>query len=866
LTALGWPQLLQALRARCATKCGHSAAVRLAFLPDRAAVEHAWNSLDEATALQAQGELPPLVGIDGLDLEAAGEAAGPAGVLRRIDVALALSKAAKGAVLSGAEVRSCANLLQAAAQTRRFFTARASTAPQLARQCGDLPDLLPLWRDITAAVSPSGALLPDASPQYSALHGRVQRLRERLKSAVQQVCDDPQAATCLQDTYYSVRNGRYVLPVQASFQARLPGVVHNASQTGQTLFVEPQALVPLGNELTTVQALLEAEAQRIVQALSHDLGAHQPTLQAALHTLTAVDVRFAAARLGADLQASRPRFADPGEPILDLRGLAHPLLLLRGPDAHGEQGPPEPQRRVVRSDVRFAPGKRGLIVSGPNAGGKTAGLTAVGLAILCMRAGLYVPVRPGSSLPFFQEVGCALGDAQDLSLGLSSFSAHLLALRTMLQLAAPDTLLLIDEIAADTAPQEGGALACAVLQELLQRGATVLVTTHLEEVKALGLTDPACFNAKVRFDTALQRPTFALQLDAVGVSNALLLAAQMGLPEAVLQRAAAGLRGGGLVAQALQQQAAAEAAAQAAHAAAQARLAQQTRDLELQTLALQQAQKEAEASVRLQMQAALQQAANTAAQWLKRLQAAPSVAQAQQAHQALHAQAAAQGALHAQATQAAQEAEARRSSLAAEELSTAAPPNDEGGAPPIEAAAQAQNNAASALGHSATAAPRALCPGDWVQVLPLGKPAQVLDVQAHSARVLMGTLRARYARTELQPIAPPKRVKTAPRFNRSSARHAPEAAAQYAAAPLHSAAVRCDVRGLRADDAQHLVRRQLEELVAEGSSVLTVLHGHGSGALRLAVAQELELSPYVRSLRPGRQDEGGAAVTVAELI
>src|SRR5512142_1690255 len=297
-------------------------------------------------------------------------------------------------------------------------------------------------------------------------------------------------------------------------------------------------MVELGNELSIATAMALEEEQRILRELSEALGAAGPRLAADLAALAALDVLEASARLASDLDAHAPEVA-PASAGFELLSLRHPILVLQG-------------KKVVASHVRLSPPERALIVSGPNGGGKTVAITAVGLSALMLRAGLPVAAAEGSRLPFFLEVQAAVDERGDLAKDLSTFTAHLAAIREMLGGAIPGSLVLVDEIAADTDPREGAALAAAILEALVEKGAAVLVTTHLDELKALALTDPRYANARVGFDAERLLPTYQLHLGTPGSSSAIEVAARVGLPPAVVERARAAVGGqGGALGQAL---------------------------------------------------------------------------------------------------------------------------------------------------------------------------------------------------------------------------------------------------------------------------------------------------------------------------
>uniref|UniRef100_UPI001F573480 endonuclease MutS2 n=1 Tax=Anaeromyxobacter terrae TaxID=2925406 RepID=UPI001F573480 len=515
---LGWPEVLSALAARCRLPAGRSRALDLPFQPTADDAREALLRVGEARRLSEVGLALPLGGVG--------------------DVAGHLERASKGGVLEPLALRECAALARAAERTRGLLEARAAETPRLWALAEPLSPSAALADRIERAIEPSGTISDRASPELAQARERARGLHRALKVQVEALLADAEMQRHLRDTYFTIRNERYVLPVLASARSAVPGIVHNASQSGQTLFVEPDSMVELGNELSISNAVAAEEEQRILRELTGALMAGSGALARDLETLAALDVLEGSALLASDLDAHAPEVLPAGAGF-ELLSLRHPLLVLQG-------------KKVVASHVRLDPPARALIVSGPNGGGKTVAITAVGLSALMLRAGLPVATAAGSRLPFFLEVKAAVDERGDLTKDLSTFTAHLAAVKEMLAGAVPGSLILVDEIAADTDPREGAALAAAILESLVERGAAVLVTTHLDELKALALTDRRYANARVGFDAERLAPTYQLHLGTPGSSSAIEVAARVGLPAPVVERARAALTGqGGALGQAL---------------------------------------------------------------------------------------------------------------------------------------------------------------------------------------------------------------------------------------------------------------------------------------------------------------------------
>jgi DNA mismatch repair protein MutS2 len=785
---LGWPQILEALAARCRTPAGRRQALALPFLATAADAREALLRVGEARALSEAGTSLPLGGVG--------------------DVELHLDRAAKGGVLEPLALRECAALVRAAARTRAALEARAVEAPRLWAAAEPLTESPALADRIERTIEPSGAVSERASPALAQARERARGLHRALKAQVETLLDDAEMQRHLRDRYFTIRNERYVLPVLASARSAVPGIVHNASQSGQTLFVEPDSMVELGNELSIANAVAQEEELRILRELSEALGAASGALASDLAALGVLDAVEASARLSSDLDAHAPEVI-PAAAGFELLSLRHPILVLQG-------------KKVVASHVRLSGTERALIVSGPNGGGKTVAITAVGLSALMLRAGLPVPAAEGSRLPFFLEVQAAVDERGDLAKDLSTFTAHLTAVRQMLAGAIPGSLVLVDEIAADTDPREGAALAAAILEALVEKGAAVLVTTHLDELKALALTDPRYANARVGFDARELRPTYQLHLGTPGSSSAIEVAARVGLPPAVVERARAALGGqGGALGQALRSLEEERARLEAErHGAAEAR--ERARKAEERARAADEAARKAEREAAAKMGAALAEDIEAAraevADLLAGLQAQPSIKAATEAQKQLEAWRATVSA-------------AARTAQAKAEAGPEAIPGGE------------------------------VRPGARVRILSLGQEGEVVEVDGAAALVRAGPLKVRRPVSDLLPLHGKAREAA---LGRTRSERLTAAAEKRPDAP-RSVERRLDVRGLRVEELLREVERFLDTRYAEGEAECTILHGHGTGALKQALRDHLSSSPYVGSFRGGDRHEGGDAVTVVTL-
>lgn len=788
LDDLGFSEVLNALARRCRTEPGRERALKRPFLDSAEEVSDALTRVCEARALGQEQLSLPFGGVSDLR--------GP------------LERASKGGLLEPKELVAAAQLLFAFVRTREPLEERDERLPSLILLARRLPRLENLAQRIDRCFEPDGEISDRASPALKEARDRARGLHRSIKGKLDALLHDEAFLPKLRETYYTLRNGRYVLPVLASNRSEVPGIVHNASQTGQTLFVEPQALIGLGNDLAIAQSLVMEEERRLLQELTDQLGRESARILDGIDALAELDEAEAAAVLASDLNALSPDFRK-GE-LLSLRAVRHPLLVLKG----GE---------VVANDVSLSEEARALVISGPNAGGKTVTLTAVGLSALMLRAGLQIPVEAGSVMPLYTSVHSTIGDAQDLSQGLSTFSAHLGVLREIVQSVAPGALVLIDEIAADTDPREGAAIAVAVLEELIERGAVVLVTTHLEELKALAHLDPRFLNARVGFDPRKRVPTYKLQLGAAGASSAIDVAARMGLPQRICERARElSLNAGGPLAKALasaehERRLLAEELDRAEAATREAAQLRARLDEERQRFERERRQRQ------LEHHEALEAAASRAAEEVRELL------------QTLRAESNEKAATKARATLLERAEADRQKALAA----------------------RAELHQVEAPG------PATLKVGGWVHHAGLDKDVEILELTDGQALVAAGIMKMRVPLSELSGS---RKKKPASKFpERHKQEEQLRRAVQAAPAEVQASSFRCDVRGMRADEALTEVDQFLDRGLRGGEEVGLIVHGHGTGALKQAIREHLSASPYVRMYRPGASHEGGDGVTVVAM-
>lgn len=794
LLDLGWPHLVEALAARCHTTRGAAAARAIAPL-ELAAAQARIAEIAEARALHASNAAPPFGGIE--------------------DIHEALDRAERAGTLAPEQLVAVGRTTAGQARLRRHLHSWVDLCPRLFAHADPIQELSHVSGPLADSFDEAGRLVDHASAALGPLRRKLAGLHEDLKRRVRQLIEGPELADVLQDTFYTQREDRYVVPIRADAHRRVKGIVHGTSGSGATIFVEPEEIVDLNNRLKLCEGEVHDEEERILTQLTAYVREEAPAIRAGLLIATRLDLIDGAARLADTLDASAPVLA-PGAP-LRLARARHPLMVLAG-------------TACVPNDLTLAPGQS-LIISGPNAGGKTVALKTVGLCCLLARHGLHVPCDAETGLPFVRTVLTDMGDDQSIERNLSTFSAHITHLCEFFAEADADTLILIDEIAAGTDPEQGAALAQAVLEGLATRGARVLVTTHYERLKTMAPRDDRFVNASVGFDLATLTPTFELHVGLPGSSGALSVARRLGLDGAVCARAEELLGSAGRDIEALLASVEAE----------RKRLADATAEFERTQVAASAARHEAEAQARLAVErarAAKKGAHDEAVHALRAARAELDAAQ-KDLRRSKAPDAAAIAA-----------AEARVDRAARQIMSRAPDPPAPRGRPPRDGELVAGLAVVVArLGDGILLGP----PERGKLAVRIGTMRSTVDVA--DVRVLDD--RARQANADR--AAPPPRPPRSP--------GAPPDPASEAAESTYARTVdgTLDLRGERVDAAFDRIDKFIDDSLLASREVICLLHGHGTGALRAAVREHCNAHPMVAKLRPGTPPEGGDGVTLVWL-
>ena len=673
-----------------------------------------------------------------------------------------------------------------------------------------MPDLQDLVDAASRIIGPDGAVRDDASPELASLRRRLRRRRSEVAARLEKMLETRRDA--LADAVVVLRNDRYCLPVSASARSRVAGIVHDRSGSGHTIFVEPLEVVEANNELALSVAEERREVERLLTSLGRAVLDRTEDLVSAVEQVAELDALEAAAEFGALADARVPELSDDG--TWALVRARHPLLDARLSGLRQRAlGETRAAKEAVPLDLELKPQTRLLVVSGPNAGGKTVVLKTAGLLSLMAQAGIPVPAGAGTRLPVFGAISTEIGDAQQILADRSTFSSSMETLAAILKAGAPDQLALVDEIGSATDPEEGGALAVAFLEEYLSRGGRAIVTTHLSAIKAFTEARSDAVGAAMEFDEATGRPTYRLHPGLSGRSRALSVAERQGLPERVLARARE------ILGAAWERRDRAESDAEAA--LERLRTAEQELNLEREA-----ARKEAE---RLAAERA-----STARQRERMLE--DGLAGFERATKEL-------------ARRVETEIEAIREDAARRATESAAH---------LLARAEAESAVDVVLEarEDRIARARALVPGDRARLRGTRTEGAVESVEGETAWLSVGGKRMRVPLEELE--------RTAGRVaEHLSPRPSPRAAGRGSEEPGSPPEV--NVIGRRLDEAIEEVEKALDGALAAGADRFRVVHGHGTGRLREGLRDHLRKHPSVSRLRAADPREGGNGATIVDI-
>jgi DNA mismatch repair protein MutS2 len=715
------------------------------------------------------------------------------------DVRVQIKRADRGALLEPEELAAVADTLTAGRLLKNFLQERQERYPLLSELSFALASLPELEKEIKRSILPGGEVADTASSELAQLRRKILNNQARIKEHLEHVIRSPNYQKYLQDPIVTIREGRYVVPVKIEYRSQVPGIVHDQSSSGATLFIEPMAVVEKNNELKRLMVAEKQEVLRILTGLTAWVARNAETIQISLEALGDFDFIMARARYSLKLNAWEPVLA--GEAVMDIRQARHPLL----------------KGDVMPVDIRLGEDFDTLIMTGPNTGGKTVTLKTAGLMVLMAQSGLHIPAGEGSKLGIFKQVFADIGDEQSIEQSLSTFSSHMTNIVDIVNGAGRGSLILLDELGAGTDPTEGAALAQSILEKLHALGTRTIATTHYSELKNFAYLRERVENASVEFDAVTLRPTYRLLIGQPGRSNAFEIAARLGLPEELVDRARDFMT------------------------VEQVRVDELMRNLER---AQQVAEAEREAAVVLAEEArALKEKCEKMEQELAQRREAILAKAGEEARALVRA--------------ARQEAEAAIKELREKVSRETARGREAAIQEARQRLGKLQGRVNKAVPERTIAgeAPADLRPGEDVYLPKLNQKGYVLTPPGPGGevQVQVGILKM---------SVPLKDLRRAEKTGQSGGQ---SEVGGVLLGKAREVSHELDLRGLYADEAKLQVEKYLDDACLAGLSKVYLIHGKGTGSLRAAIHRDLKGHSRVKSFRLGEQGEGGYGVTVVEL-
>ncbi len=787
---LEWDRLTERLAGLASSAPGREKCRALEFMDDPGLIRRALEEVSEARELLERGVEPQLADV--------------------VELGAIVKRARVGAALDGADLLVVAGLLRAARRVKTLLESEADRLPKLAEHALLLPAEVVLEKEIYQRIERDGRVADNASAELAQLRDRYRIIHAQIHASLEGMLAEPKYEDVLQERVFSMRSGRFVLLVKHERRGSVEGIVHDISQTGQSLFIEPREVTDLNNRLRTAELEIEREIYRILLELTYKVQAIADDLERAVTALAELDAIFAKGRYSIALDAHPVETAKSGP--ITLPRARHPLLA-------------EQLEEVIPNDIMLDE-VRTMVLSGPNAGGKTVFLKTLGLCALMLRAGLHLPCGPDGRLPVFPRLFAVIGDEQSIERNLSSFSSHVLNLKGIADELVPGSLVLIDEIGEGTDPAQGVALSKALLEHLHDHGARTVVTTHFTELMAMAQVREGFANASMALDLETMTPTYQLVPGLPGRSGAFAIAERLGLAKSIVEQARKYASGSDtdldLVISRLEAERskwAAEAQkAETARLEAEAEREKQAaiyRELRGKKAKLLEQEREKMAHDVAAARAAIKHV-------IRRLQEAPSFKAAEEAR-----------------------TELERIEKAVEEV-LPEPVVEE---PPVHLEPIADW--------------RGLPAGATVYVRGLRDVGQVLEKPDSKGRV---KLLVREKRMTL----PAADCFLCPEGMAATKATAPVHVIQVQSAPRDDAGLRSellelDLRGQTSDEALQAAEAFLDQAARQRLPRVFLIHGHGTGTLKRAIRNYLAACPYAKSWRPGERGEGGDGVSVVEL-
>ncbi len=726
------------------------------------------------------------------------------------DVAAALQRADQGGMLNTRELLDIAGVLTAARRVQEYDAERKDEATCIDRLFSAIHTNRYLEDKIHSAILDEESIADSASAELSDIRRKMRIAATKGRQILQKIISSPSYAKVLQEALITQRDGRFVVPVKAEYKSSLPGLVHDISSSGATLFIEPMGVVQANNELKELEAREEKEIERILMELSAEAASARETIVYDYDILVHLDVIFARAQLSYKMDGSRPEVVRRG--AISLKKARHPLL---------------DRAKAVPITVELGGEYDTLVITGPNTGGKTVTLKTLGLLCLMAQCGLHIPADSGSQIRVFDRILADVGDEQSIEQSLSTFSAHMSNIVGILDKADDHSLILFDELGAGTDPIEGAALAIAVIQHARAKGALTASTTHYAELKTFAMTTAGVENASCEFDVQTLRPTYRLLVGIPGKSNAFAISRRLGLPEEVIEAAkqqmdSESVRFEDVLTQLEEKRQRLEKAQNEAN-----RLWQQREEDARKARTYREQMERAKENARAKGEAEARRIVEQARMQTENIFAELDALRKQQAKQANH-----------QSLNDAKAAIRRNLNEAHDAL-------------------YSREKEAEELTPS-----RPIAVGDMVELAGVRTAATVLNVNSDGSLLLQaGKMKMTVKPGQVRLVESAEEIEKRKKLNAASQRK--QATTQINLTPR--ASTELDIRGLETLEAESVVENYIDAAVMAKLGSVTIIHGKGTGALRKAVHDMLKKNRAVKSFRLGHYGEGEAGVTVVEL-
>ena len=719
------------------------------------------------------------------------------------DLRQVLGRARVGGGLSGEELLAVGSTLRAVRLLKGFFAEYAEFIGGLEPWVQGLTVLRNSEFAIERSIDDNGTVKDDASEKLSQLRREIRVIQGRIKDKLDSILRSSQYKSYFQDALYTMRGDRYVIPIKQEYRHQFPGILHDQSASGATVFIEPMALVNMNNDLKGVISAEQVEVEKILLALSLQVAAAADPIEANCDILAQLDFVFAKARLAFEMHAVRPAVNIQGR--VDLRQARHPLIAAAS---------------VVPVDIRIGNEFNTLLITGPNTGGKTVALKTLGLLSLMMQSGLFVPAAADSTLAVFENIFADIGDEQSIEQSLSTFSGHMTNLVRILSQVTPSCLVLIDEIGAGTDPEEGTALAMAILEHLREQGIRTIATTHYGELKAFAYTQEGVENASVEFDIETLRPTYRLLIGVAGSSNAFAISQRLGLPKELVEKAR-------IMAGGEHQKFETVLSVMEEHKRASEKERQEAAALRQESVRLRQIIEREKQSWEIKKKDAMIKARAEADELMRqtRLEAEAVIRDLKQ-----HYSTSGASALQESVDSARRKIREKISELNPLEAS--------------ETPVVFETDAAAKV-----------VKGSVVLVANLGQQGNVLSVEGDSVVVQLGALKMTVARNQCRVLKRSEQKSLEPARK----------ARQLSTEKMQPVSREIDIRGMNNEEASYVLEKYLDDAVLAGLDSVSIIHGKGTGALRKGVQTFLAAHPRVKGISIAEVNQGGTGVSVVKL-